>query len=201
MGSQVHVCLEKLYNERLSLTNLRRLYDEKFPDKLPENVFIVRKDEYRENGGRLLSDYYREFYETDDSLTLDTEHKVKGEIAGKKFIGYIDRLSISEDLNNPIIFINDYKTGKTIKKLKNDLQAKIYTKLLKDKINLPIINKWYYLRYLKCEEIEFSDDQLKEGEEQIKDIIDRIESEKKFKRKKSPLCQWCEMREICEKDE
>jgi CRISPR/Cas system-associated exonuclease Cas4 (RecB family) len=85
--------------------------------------------------------------------------------------------------------------------LKNDLQAKIYTKLLKDKINLPIINKWYYLRYLKYEEIEFSDEQLKEGEEQIKNIIDRIESEKEFKKRKSPLCQWCEMREICEKDE
>jgi ATP-dependent helicase/DNAse subunit B len=99
MGSIVHVCLEKLYNERLNLTSLKQLYDEKFPNKLPENIFVVRrKGEYRENGGRLLSDYYREFYETDDSLTLDTEHKVKGEIAGKEFIGYIDRLSISEYL-------------------------------------------------------------------------------------------------------
>lgn len=195
-GKLIHNCLEKLYLEKLNMKELLQLYDENY--NLTNNIFIIRKERnYKKEGLVLLENYYSMFFKTDNTLTISTEYELRGKIVNKEFTGFIDRLSKSDD-NNNIIFINDYKTGKTMKKLKNDLQAKIYTILLKKKLkNYKIQNRWYYLRYGNLEKIEYNNGNLIEAENKIGDLINEIGKEVEFKKTHSPLCRWCEYSQIC----
>ena len=201
-GTVVHSCLEKLYKEGLNLSELLNLYNETYPNPndLPDNIFIVRKGDYKPEGEIYLSDYYNNFYISDASKTLDTEYKLEGSIANRKFVGYIDRLSAlipDGEENIKKIYINDYKTSKTIKILDNDMQAMIYSKILKDKTDISIINKWFYLRYSQCETISYEEDELNNCERKVHNIISEIENTKVFKKKKSALCKWCSFKDTC----
>ena len=195
-GKLVHECLEKLYLERLNLKELLQLYEGNY--SLTDDIFIIKKEvNYKKEGLVLLENYYNMFFKADDTLTISTEYNLKDKIVGKEFTGFIDRLSKPRD-DDSIVFINDYKTGKTRKKLKNDLQAQIYTILLKKKLkNYRIKNCWCYLRYSNMEEIEYGEGDLIAAENKIGDLINDIGEATKFGRKYSPLCNWCEYKNIC----
>jgi len=199
-GDIVHQCLESLYSKNLDIKKLNKLYDHLYDKNFnDEKIFAVRDGTYKEDGKYLINYYYNNYYKFDTSITLATEYKISGEIANVEFIGYIDRVSKSLTDDN-IYYINDYKTGKSFKKLNNDLQAQLYTKLAHNSLGngYEIINRWFYLKHSTCEMIKYNEKALDNIEIFVKDVLNQIENDKEFRKIKTPLCNWCEIKELCD---
>lgn len=115
---------------------------------------------------------------------VDIEKKVKGQIGGYDFVGFIDILRSEE--------IIDLKFRKKYHE-PDALQLQIYQKLFSDLqriANLKFITS-SFLENVKINEIKYED-----PTEFLLKIIQRIEG-KEFYKKPSPLCNYCSFKEQC----
>ena len=142
MGKRVHEVLEWLYSDKnrkkklILFDTLMNKYKQLWNEKWHQNIFIARCKYNRENynkntlyeiGIDCLSNYYRLFNKSGyfnqnvEEVELSFETKIEDYI----FKGFIDRV----DINDDVIDIIDYKTGKnkrTYYQAKNDFQLAIY---------------------------------------------------------------------------
>jgi RecB family exonuclease len=212
LGTTTHSTLEKLYKDLQhgklnSKKELLDFYKKEWDKEFKQKTKIVKPDysekDTKSRGVRYISDYYDTYSPFDQDYTVGLEQQVYLKLGDDKYTltGYIDRLAIKKD---GTYVIHDYKTSgtlPTIEYIDEDKQLALYSLAVKEKY--PDAKKielvWHYLGFGKEIRITKSDEKLEEIKRSIKSWIDKIEEEKKFSPKESPLCDWCEFASKCPK--
>jgi putative RecB family exonuclease len=212
VGKRVHEVLERLYVATgrghvptlpQVLQRYRTLFDEHYD---PERVRVVRKEtpveEYRENGERSLTNYYRKHYPFDADETLGLEERINFDLDGGgryRILGFVDRISRARD---GVIEIHDYKTGRWVpnqKRLDEDRQLALYQIGVTEKLGVdgPMRLVWHYVfRNRVCTSTR-TPEQLAALRAETAELIDHIRAEERFEPRQSTLCSWCEYNDIC----
>jgi len=212
LGTTVHSTLEKLYKDLShgklnSKKEILDFYKKEWEKTLKKDTKIVKeqyseKDSYNK-GKKHISDYYDTYSPFDQDYTIGLEMQIYLKLGDDKYslTGYIDRLAIKKDGTD---VIHDYKTSGTLptnEYIDEDKQLALYSIAVKEKY--PDAKKvelvWHYLGFGKEIRITKSDEKLEEIKKSIKSWIDKIEEEKEFSPKESPLCDWCEFASKCPK--
>ncbi|MGQ9509424.1 MAG: RecB family exonuclease [Thermodesulfobacteriota bacterium] len=211
MGSRVHEVLEKLYRD-LKVTKLNTLeelltyYHQSWEKNWSETVQIVRKDycleDYRRLGEACLRDYYRRYYPFNQGKTLALEENIYFPLEEGYWIrGVIDRLTLSD---HSILEIHDYKTSNrlpTKAEIDADRQLAFYQMGVegrwKDIQGIRLI--WHYLTFDVEIQSTRTQEELKRLRQETMELIKRIESDREFRPKEGPLCDWCDFQGYCPK--
>ncbi|MEM4605761.1 MAG: PD-(D/E)XK nuclease family protein [Candidatus Pacearchaeota archaeon] len=209
MGDLVHRTLEKLYREKQfqkinTKEELLDFYNKIWKEEFSEDIKIVKEEfsseNYRKMGERFISDYYDRFYPFNQLTILGIETKDKLILPdGNKWHVRIDKLAYDSKGN---YYICDYKTNSKMKfqeEADSDRQLAMYSIWVKDKFKdaKSIKLVWHMLAFNKDVISERNEDQLKKLQQEVIEIIKKIENEKEFPTKPGPLCNYCEYRKIC----
>ncbi len=213
MGSRVHDALEKLYRD-LKMTKLNTLeellafYYQAWEKNWTDAIQIVRKEynpeDYQRLGEKCISEYYKRYYPFDQGKTLGLEETIYFPIEEERgywIRGVIDRLTL---LNGSVLEIHDYKTsGKlpTQADIESDRQLAFYQMGVegkwKDIQEIRLI--WHYLVFDVEIQSQRTSGELQRLRQETLELIKRIESDREFSPKESPLCDWCDYQSLCPK--
>lgn len=211
LGIRVHETLEKLYRdvgmERIpSLDELLSFYRERWEAGYSDRIAIVKIEygpgHYRSIGERCLIDYYDRYAPFDQERTLGLEERITLELGDDhryRLQGYIDRLARA----GPGIYeIHDYKTSSSLpaeRDLRVDRQLSFYQMAVEKRF--PDVREvrliWHYLAFDQELHSSRTREQLSSQSTAAMRLIDRIEAQTEFPPHESPLCRWCEYRDIC----
>jgi putative RecB family exonuclease len=212
VGKRVHEVLERLYHftRRGMVPSLGKVID-RFRSMWSEawsseRIRIVREGmqplDYRANGERCLTNYYRRHYPFDCGETLGIEERVSfnlDEGGGYRVQGVVDRIVRTGD---DAIEIHDYKTGQRVprqQQLDQDRQLALYQMgvALRFGHEGPIRLVWHYLFPDQLRTSSRTPEALASLREETMGLIDRIRAEREYEPRPSALCRWCEFSEIC----
>ena len=148
----------------------------------------------------MLATYYRSFHPFTQSTTLELEEKFLFPLSETHDIrGIIDRLARNED---GTLEIHDYKTSRRLPdavKVANDVQLALYEIAIwhrwPEARQISLI--WHYLAFDKEIKITKTPEQLETVKQNTLGLIRRIEAATSFPVQVTPLCNWCEYKEIC----
>ncbi|MFH1133696.1 MAG: PD-(D/E)XK nuclease family protein [Nanoarchaeota archaeon] len=208
LGTRVHETLQKLYKDlklgkKDSLAELHAWYDGEWERNWNDKVLIVREGlavgHYRALGRKFISDYYARYDPFDQEQTISTEQRVLIEAGPYQLQGYIDRLSTTKE---GVYIIHDYKTGQTLPTtadLEKERQLKLYAiairQLYQDCAKVKLV--WHYLAFDKELVYEPKPHELELTQQQVIEIIKKLESTTEFPPQSSRLCDWCAFQRIC----
>ncbi len=209
LGDTVHRALEKLYADALlgkldSREEILAYYQEKWDEGYSPEMRIVRTATtartYLELGRQMLRAYHRRFYPFNQSTTLELEGKFTFPLSeGHEIRGIIDRLARAQDGS---LEIHDYKTSRrfpTPSQVGEDMQLALYELALRQRWpgaqQITLI--WHYLTFDQAISVAKTLRQLEMVKQKTLDLIARIEASTDFPTEVSPLCDWCEYKEIC----
>jgi putative RecB family exonuclease len=209
LGDSVHRALEKLYadamhGQTLSCDEILAFYQQKWDEGYTPQMRIVRSGTtartYLEYGRQMLLGYHRRFYPFTESTTLELEQKFVYPLSeNQELRGIIDRLARVED---GALEIHDYKTSRRLpnsSQVTSDTQLALYELALRhrwpDSQRITLI--WHYLAFDKDISIAKTLQQLETIKQNTLGLIKRIESTTSFPTQVTPLCDWCEYKEIC----
>jgi len=209
LGNTVHRALEKLYEDAkhgqtLSCDETLALYQQKWEEGYRPQMRIVRSGTtartYLEYGRQMLLAYHRRFHPFTESATLELEEKFLFPLSeGREIRGIIDRLAKAGDGS---LEIHDYKTSRRFpspSQAGSDTQLALYELALRhrwpDTQRITLI--WHYLAFDKDISIAKTFRQLETVKQNTLGLIKRIESTSTFPTQVTPLCDWCEYKEIC----
>ncbi|MBM4351320.1 MAG: PD-(D/E)XK nuclease family protein [Deltaproteobacteria bacterium] len=213
MGSRVHDVLEKLYRD-LKMTKLNTLeellafYHQCWEKNWSEAVQIIRKEyraeDYHRLGEKCITDYYTRYYPFDQGKTLGLEETIYFPLEEEKgywIRGVVDRLAL---LDHSTIEIHDYKTSSrlpTQKDVQSDRQLAFYQMGVegkwKDIKEIKLI--WHYLAFDAEIQSLRTPEELQRLRQETMELIKKIESDREFSPKESPLCDWCDYQGLCPK--
>jgi putative RecB family exonuclease len=212
VGKRVHEVLERLYiatgkGHVPTLPQVLHRYNALFDEHYDaERVRIVKTenspDDYRANGERSLSNYYRRHYPFDADETLGLEEHVVFDLdeAGRYGIqGYVDRISRTRD---GTIEIHDYKTSRWVPnqaKIDEDRQLAFYQIGIADRFGADNAVRlvWHYVFRNQTRSSTRTPEQLEALRAETVLRIDRILATTRFEPRTSTLCGWCEYNDIC----
>ena len=212
VGKRVHEVLERLYiaagrGHVPTLSQVLHRYGALFDEHYDsERVRVVRTemplDEYRGNGERSLTNYYRKNYPFDADETLGLEERLVFDLDGEgryRILGFVDRISRARD---GAIEIHDYKTSRFVpnqKKLDEDRQLALYQIGVAEKYgnDAPVRLVWHYVLRNQVRTSTRTQEQLDDHRAKAVELIDRIRGETIFEPKTSALCSWCEYNDTC----
>ena len=212
LGNRVHDALEALYRDLLAskrptLDEILALYHRSWEKSYSDKITIVKTDltpeHYRKTGEECLAKYYRRHDPFDDGQTLGLEERVTlslDEQGRYQLQGYIDRLVRQEQ---GVYEIHDYKTSSgrlpSDADLRADRQLTLYQmaveKRFPDAREIRLV--WYYLVFDQKKTSARTPREIEQHRKQTIGLIDTIEGTKDYPYRKSPLCSWCEYRDIC----
>ena len=209
LGTTVHSALEQLYADaRLgqvtSLDDLLAFFREKWDEGFSPQLRIVRAKTtartYFDLGRQMLKDYHWTFHPFTQSTTLELEEKFVFPLdEGREIRGIIDRLARNKD---GTLEIHDYKTSRRLPdsdQVANDVQLALYEIAIRHRWpetgNISLI--WHYLAFDKEIKITKTPAQLESVKQNTLGLIRRIEATTSFPVHVTPLCNWCEYKEIC----
>jgi len=212
LGHCIHCALEWLYTQikekgTPSPDDLIIYYSEIWKKDYNPNFLIVDNRfvarDYFNKGVGFLVNYYLEHKPFDDN-TLELEKKIViilDEEGLYKIQGFIDRLSYNLKTNE--YEIHDYKTANylpTQEKIEQDRQLALYSIAIKELFGQEkeVSLIWHYLAHNKKIRIKKTNEQLENLKKETLELIKKIEATEEFPGNKSPLCNWCEYRSICE---
>src|SRR4030067_2931243 len=213
MGSRVHDVLEKLYRD-LKMTKLNTLeelltfYHQSWEKNWSETVQIIRKEysaeDYRRLGEKCITDYYKRYYPFDQGKTLGIEETIYFPLEEEKgywIRGGVDRIAL---LDGSILEIHDYKTSSRLPgqaDVEADRQLAFYHMGVegkwKDIKEIKLI--WHYLAFDAEIQSLRTPDKLQQLRQETAELIRRIESDRDFSPRESPLCDWCDYQGLCPK--
>jgi putative RecB family exonuclease len=213
MGSRVHDALEKLYRD-LKLTKLNTLeeliafYHQSWEKNWSDSVQIIRKEysagDYRRLGEKCITDYYARYYPFNQGRTLGLEETIYFPLEEEKgywIRGVVDRITL---LNGSILEIHDYKTSSKLPAgadIEADRQLAFYQMGLegkwKDITEVRLI--WHYLAFDAELRSLRTSEKLQQLRQETMELIRRIELDRDFSPKESPLCDWCDYQGLCPK--
>lgn len=209
LGNSVHQALEKLYadalrGQTLSCDEFLAFFQQKWEEGYTPEMRIVRSGTtaltYLELGRRMLAGYHQRFYPFTQSTTLELEEKFLFPISENHEIrGIIDRLAKNKD---GALEIHDYKTSRRLPyaaQVASDSQLALYEIAVRHRWpeTRHISLTWHYLAFDKKIQITKTPQQLETVKQNILSAIRRIESATSFPAQVTPLCDWCEYKEIC----
>jgi putative RecB family exonuclease len=209
LGTTVHSALEKVYADaRLgqvtSLDDLLAFFREKWDEGYSPQLRIVRAkttaSTYFDLGRQMLKDYHWSFHPFAQSTTLELEEKFLFPLSEQYDVrGIIDRLARNADGS---LEIHDYKTSRRLPnsaQVSNDVQLALYEVAIRHRWpetgNISLI--WHYLAFDKEIKITKTAQQLETVKQNALGLIQRIETTTSFPVNVTPLCNWCEYKEIC----
>jgi putative RecB family exonuclease len=208
LGNAVHNSLEWLYKQVMknnlpTLQVLLEKYTEKWQTEFNDELLIVKKEltqeDYFNKGIKFLTNYYTKNKPFQDG-TIETEKRIYLKIKETKhlLVGYIDRLVYNKELDR--YEIHDYKTANSLPNqdhFDKDRQLALYSIPIKEKYQKEVILTWHYLNHNVQVFSKRTNNQLNKLIEEIKELIEEIESTKTFPANKSILCNWCEYKSMC----
>ena len=213
MGSRVHEALEKLYRD-LKVTKLNTVedllnfYHQSWEKNWNDMIQIVRKDysaeDYRHLGEKCITDYYRRYYPFDHGKTLGLEEHIYFPLEEEKdywIRGFIDRVTL---VDNSILEIHDYKTSNRLppkENVESDRQLAFYQMGVAEKWQgiQEVRLIWHYLTFDTEIHSSRTPDQLHQLRQATLELIQRIETDRRFLPKEGPLCDWCDYQGYCPK--
>jgi len=148
----------------------------------------------------MLLTYHRRFYPFTESTTLELEDKFFFPLSeGYEIRGIIDRLAKAGDGS---LEIHDYKTSRRFpspSQAGSDTQLALYELAVRHRWpdTQRIILIWHYLAFDTDISIAKTLPQLETVRQKTLGLIKRIESTTSFPTQVTPLCDWCEYKEIC----
>jgi RecB family exonuclease len=139
-----------------------------------------------------------------DDNTLEVEKKIiinLDENGRYKIQGFIDRLDYNKQTKE--FEVHDYKTSNSHpvqENLENDRQLALYSIAIKNLFgqDKKICLVWHYLAHDIKICSRRTNEQLENLKKETIELIERIESTKKFPAYISKLCDWCEYKSICQ---
>jgi RecB family exonuclease len=212
LGKTIHSALEWFYsrikeNTIPSLDQLISFYIKTWHKEFAQNTQIIDKTltakDYFNKGINFLADYYLTNKPFDDN-TLEVEKKIKlnlGEEEQYKIYGYVDRLSYNPKTRE--YEIHDYKTANNLPKkqrLENDKQLPLYSLAIKDLFgqDKEVRLIWHFLAHNKKIHFKKTNDELETLKKETLKLIKEIEQATEFSKTPSPLCNWCEYKNLCQ---
>jgi DNA helicase-2/ATP-dependent DNA helicase PcrA len=167
--------------------------DDWFPNK-------KNKEEYWEKGRKILKEFYEKHKDNwPNAVFLEKKFNFLLEVDGEKcgIKGSMDRVDETEDARIKIV---DYKTGKPKEKHTfEDKQQLFLYQLAAGQLFRKEVHSlaFYYLEDNSEYEFAGSEKDLEKTEQRFRDIIREIKKGE-FPAKPSPLCGYCDFRDICE---
>jgi putative RecB family exonuclease len=209
LGDSVHRALEKLYADAkngkiASVDDLLLSFQQKWDQGFSPELRIVRSrttaQTYLELGRKMLMDYHWTFHPFTESTTLELEEKFLFPLSEKHEIrGIIDRLARNCD---GTLEIHDYKTSRRLpnpEQVSRDVQLSLYEIAMRHRWpetqRISLI--WHYLAFDKEIRITKTREELEMVKLNTLRSIQRIEAATSFPTFVTPLCDWCEYKEIC----
>ena len=153
--------------------------------------------DYWEIGKKILFSFLTQIKKQNPKI-IDTEKRFKLNFEDFKLTGVIDRI----DERDGEWIILDYKTGKEEKPLfiKKDLQLPIYSLAVYELFGKKVRKvSRYYLKTLNEIVVEFSDDEIENSKERVEETARQMLADKTFAPKISALCNSCDFKDICPK--
>jgi putative RecB family exonuclease len=211
MGSRVHEALEKLYRD-LKVTKLNTVedllnfYHQSWEKNWNDMIQIVRKDysaeDYCHLGEKCITNYYRRYYPFDHGKTLGLEEHIYFPLEEEKdywIRGFIDRVTL---VDNSILEIHDYKTSNRLppkENVESDRQLAFYQMGVAEKWQgiQEVRLIWHYLTFDTEIHSSRTPDQLHQLRQATLELIQRIETDRRFLPKEGPLCDWCDYQGFC----
>ena len=211
MGSRVHEALEKLYRD-LKVTKLNTLeelldfYQQSWEKNWNDMIQIVRKhyraEDYRHLGEKCIVDYYKRYYPFDHGKTLGLEEYIYFPLEKEReywIRGFIDRVTL---VDSAILEIHDYKTSNRLpskEDIESDRQLAFYQMGVAEKWQgiQEVRLIWHYLTFDTEIHSSRTPDQLLQLRKGTLELIQRIETDRRFLPKGGPLCDWCDYQGFC----
>lgn len=210
LGQKVHESFEQLYRDVqmgkvMTLDELLQDFSDRWKRDWHDGIRIVKPrytaDHYRSVGERSLADYHRRHHPFDKDRTIGIEQRVVADLDGKgnyKIQGFIDRFSREAEGRYAI---HDYKTGRIQEQahLDEDRQLALYQiAVQQDRPDAKWVRLvWHYVAHDQTLSSARTPEQLEVLKKDTIRLIDRIEEEKKWEPKESPLCGWCSYQHLC----
>jgi len=209
LGTSVHTALEKLYADARHgqvtsrdelLTFFQQAWDEGYSPQLRIVRSRATARTYLETGVGMLKNYHWRFHPFTQSTTIELEEKFLFPLSEKQQIrGIIDRLATAPDGS---LEIHDYKTSRRLPnpvQIDSDVQLALYEIAIR--YRWPLTGRisliWHYLAFDQEIKITKTPQQLERVKQNTLGLIDRIEAATSFPTNVTPLCNWCEYKEIC----
>lgn len=212
LGNRVHEALEHLYRRKGEVKKTPRLpeilavYRARWDAEYKDNVKVVRRGlaaaDYREEGEEYLKNFYHRNAPFDDGETVGLEVKVEFALdaSGRyRIVGYIDRLVRREA---GLYEIHDFKTSAfrpSDEDLRRDRQLTFYQIAVRDQHpdarDIRLV--WHFLAQDERRTATRTESEIEDHRRQAMRLVDRIEAAREFPARPSPLCRWCEYRDIC----
>jgi CRISPR/Cas system-associated exonuclease Cas4 (RecB family) len=195
------------------------------PPKKPQNIEPLLKggavhsilEHYPKKSPHKLADKYshivEEFLKSDDAKYI-LNHSCMNELdihmtkelipeKGKNkkslFVGSVDRVMVSPDY----VWLLDWKTGKYKQPMWQDFKQLTYYAIwffLKYKHINKIKLTYYYIEHKQKNEIVVDRENIKIYLSEFLNKIEQIEKDETFEKNQSPLCNYCDYQEYCDKD-
>ncbi len=215
LGSAVHKTLEWIYTNvkendaNLKIDDIIAQYIKEWQKEFSENILIVKKQltagDYFNKGVQFLIDYYSKHSPFKDG-TIECEKGILIELDGEqcKIQGFIDRLVYN--LETGEYEVHDYKTANNLPKqehLDKERQLALYSLAIKEIYgeDKEVLLVWHFLAHNKTLTSKRTNKQLENLKKETIELIKKINSTKEFPRNRSVLCDWCEYKNICFKEE
>jgi putative RecB family exonuclease len=210
LGSRFHETMERLYEERavriMPLEEVLDFYEKRWAEKWHFGIVIRKEgrtaDDYRRMGRRFIEDYYKRHHPFDEGRVLGLEKYIRFRLddAGRyNCKGIIDRLMLAPD---GAFEVHDYKTGSKLPEqaeLDEDRQLALYQigvrRLWPEAKDVRLV--WHMAAF----DVEMRSTRTEEALDSLKAelgaLIDRIEAEREFAPRETPLCDWCPYWDLC----
>lgn len=210
LGTCVHLALEWLYSQIQETGNAPGLddvittYSKAWVKDYSDSIIITKKwmsaADYFNKGIKYLIDYYESNKPFQDN-TIALEKEIIVDLSDEHQLrGFIDRLVYNKQTDE--YEIHDYKTSETApsqETIEKDTQLALYSLAIKDlfKHDKQVKMVWHFLSFNKEIELKKTNEQLAQLKQTTLNLIKEVESTCEFPPKISPLCNWCEYKEIC----
>lgn len=208
MGSSIHLALQELYKQAkfghiLPKEQVSEIYLSAFNESISDQLIIPRQgltpEHYRNNGLRMITQYYDANFPFEQSQTVELEHRIRFTVGPYQFVGIIDRLSLDQA---GVFEIHDYKTSlnlPTIEQVQDDTQLALYLIGIKQNYGSDTTATlfWHYLYYQHTYQLTKTDEELQQLEERMVQKIRTIERDPYYLPNESTLCDWCSYTEFC----
>lgn len=212
LGVAVHAAFEELHGlvnggKLPTLAEVQAVFAGNFDSEWDETVKLrderFSKDDWRRVGLDCVKTYYDAGKPFDSDKTVAVEKKVGFPISTEegeyKIEGYVDRLVLAKD---GAFEIHDYKTAKTLPSQEDmdaDWQLALYELAIRhdwpDTKDVRL--RWHYVRHGKV----ITSIRGPEAREKLRAdaaaLITAIKRDHEFKPKVTPLCDWCEYKDLC----
>jgi putative RecB family exonuclease len=211
VGTSVHAALEMLHRRRTeqgqpSLAEVQAAFESAWSGVRTAELRIVRQgfavEDYLALGRHCVETYVRglEPFEAGTEVEVEKRVEVTLDPAGRRrLVGFIDRV---ERTPAGEVVVHDYKTSATLprpEELDRDRQLTLYEIALRRlRPGLSRVRQiWHYLAFGRSFDRVREPDQLERVRRESLAVIERIDVERAYEARPSPLCHWCDYNDVC----